>query len=61
MRYSQLTGICAKAIKQNLCSGCNLLENENFRGKEKCEYVTTAEKAIDFCKNILKERKEDGR
>lgn len=54
MRYPQLTRICAKAIKQNLCFGCNLLENENFRGKEKCEYVTTPEKAIGFCRNILK-------
>lgn len=35
MRYPQLTGICAKAIKQNLCSGCNLLELENFKRKRK--------------------------
>lgn len=31
MKYPQLRGICAKAIKNNLCTGCNRLEDINFR------------------------------
>ena len=30
---------CKSAIKQGRCLGCNKLEDENFEGKEDCEYV----------------------
>ena len=40
MEYSELQGICAKAIKYGLCLGCQQLENPYFRGVKKCKYVT---------------------
>ena len=39
MKYEKLTGICKVAIKNNLCTGCQKLEDINFRGVEKCKYV----------------------
>ena len=32
-------GICAKAIRENLCTGCQKLEDEKFIGVMKCKYV----------------------
>ncbi len=43
MEYSELQGICAKAIKYGLCLGCQQLENPYFRGVKKCKYVTDTE------------------
>nr|DAI88327.1 MAG TPA: hypothetical protein [Caudoviricetes sp.] len=43
MEYSELQGICAKAIKYGLCLGCQQLENPYFRGVKKCKYVTDVE------------------
>lgn len=40
MEYSELQGICAKAIKYGLCLGCQQLENIYFRGVKQCKYVT---------------------
>nr|DAO22418.1 MAG TPA: hypothetical protein [Caudoviricetes sp.] len=39
MEYSELQGICVKAIKYGLCLGCQQLENPYFKGKNKCQYV----------------------
>lgn len=39
MKYPELTGICKKAIQNNLCNGCSKLELESFTGVEKCKYV----------------------
>lgn len=39
MKYPKLEGICATAIKNNLCTGCNKLEMPEFRGQKKCKYV----------------------
>lgn len=39
MKYPELQGICAKAIKYGLCLGCQQLENPYFKGKSKCQYV----------------------
>ena len=54
MKYPELTGICKKALEKNLCNGCGLLGEKNFRGLEKCDYVATVQDKIDFCKRILK-------
>lgn len=37
--YPQLTGICAKAIKENKCLGCNRLELLDFKGLEHCKHL----------------------
>lgn len=50
MKYPELTGICKTAIETGMCTGCNLLELEIFRGKEKCELVPNG---LDMCKKIL--------
>lgn len=34
-----LTGICKKALENNLCLGCNKLENPLFIGQTKCEHA----------------------
>lgn len=39
MKYPELQGICAKALRYGLCRGCQQLENPYFRGKSKCQYV----------------------
>lgn len=57
MKDSELTGICKKALEKDLCNGCGLLEDINFRGLEKCDYVPTVQDKIDFCKRILKGEK----
>ena len=46
MRYPKLTGICERAIKNNLCNGCSKLENPNFTGQEKCNLVIEPIKQI---------------
>lgn len=51
MKYPKLTGICKTAIEIGLCKGCNLLELENFIGKDRCELVPNG---LDMCKKILK-------
>lgn len=38
-KYVELTGICKKALENNLCLGCSKLENPLFIGQAKCEYV----------------------
>lgn len=38
MKYPELTGICAKLIKEGKCLGCNKLEDINFKGQEVCKY-----------------------
>lgn len=39
MNYLELTGVCKKAIENNLCNGCSKLEDIHFIGQAKCEYV----------------------
>lgn len=39
MKYPELKGICKTAIKNNLCTGCNRLELEDFTGLERCKYA----------------------
>lgn len=39
MKYPKLIGVCATAIKNNLCTGCNRLEIPEFRGLKNCKYV----------------------
>lgn len=34
-----LTGICKKALENNLCLGCSKLEDPLFIGQTKCKYV----------------------
>lgn len=46
MKYPELTGICAKAIKNNLCLGCSKLEDISFRGQPECEIVKQRRKQI---------------
>lgn len=50
MKYPKLEGICATAIKNNLCTGCNKLEVPDFKGKKECKY---AQKPINQIKEIL--------
>lgn len=49
--YPPLVGICGKAIKNNLCKGCQQLENVEFRGQAQCDLV---QEPIQKIKNILK-------
>ena len=44
--YPPLGGICGKAIKNNLCTGCNKLELETFQGQAECKYVTDPRERI---------------
>ena len=46
MKYPKLTGICERAIKNNLCNGCSKLENPYFIGQEKCNLVIEPIKQI---------------
>ena len=39
MSYPPLQGICAKAIRENLCTGCQKLEDSRFIGVRECKYV----------------------
>lgn len=48
--YPPLGGICGKAIKNNLCKGCQQLENPEFRGQAECDLV---QEPIQKIKNIL--------
>ena len=43
MKYPELQGICAKALRYGLCRGCQQLENIYFRGVKQCKYVTGTE------------------
>lgn len=38
--YPQLQGICGKAIRKNLCTGCNRLEMLDFKGLQECKNMT---------------------
>lgn len=49
--YPPLGGICEKAIKNNLCNGCQKLENPEFQGQAECNLV---QEQIQKIKNILK-------
>lgn len=55
--YQKLKGICEVALSKNLCLGCNLLELENFNGKEHCELVKNGR---NECQRIL-ERIKNGK
>jgi hypothetical protein len=46
MEYPELEGICATAIKNNLCTGCQKLEDINFRGVKECKYVKNPREQI---------------
>lgn len=46
MKYPKLTGICERAIKNNLCNGCSKLENPYFTGQEQCNLVREPIKQI---------------
>lgn len=46
MKYLKLTGICERAIKNNLCNGCSKLENPYFTGQEQCNLVREPIKQI---------------
>ena len=48
--YPTLGGICRKSIKNNLCNGCQQLENPNFTGQAQCDLVQEPRQKI---KNIL--------
>lgn len=37
--YPPLGGICGQALKNNLCKGCQKLEDINFRGQPTCDLV----------------------
>lgn len=50
MKYPKLEGICATAIKNNLCTGCNRLEMPDFKGLEECKY---AKSPIEYINEIL--------
>jgi hypothetical protein len=50
MKYPEITGICKIAIRNNLCNGCNKLEEYNFRGQADCDMV---QKPREKIKNIL--------
>lgn len=39
--YPQLQGICGKAIRNNLCTGCNRLELLDFKGLQVCKYINS--------------------
>ncbi len=54
MKYLELTGMCKWALEKKLCNGCGLLEDINFKGVERCEYVITVEDRIQYCWRILK-------
>lgn len=43
MKYPELQGICAKALRYGLCRGCQQLENIYFQGVKQCKYVTGTE------------------
>ena len=49
--YPPLGGICGKEIKNNLCNGCQKLENPEFRGQAQCDLEQEPIKKI---KNIVK-------
>lgn len=51
MKYPKLEGICATAIKNNLCTGCSRLELPEFKGLRECKY---AQKPIQQIKEILR-------
>lgn len=36
--YPPLEGICKIVIEKGLCTGCNRLELENFRGLKECKH-----------------------
>lgn len=44
--YPPLGGICGKAIKNNLCNGCGLCENPNFKGKAECDLMLDPQNKI---------------
>ncbi len=44
--YPPLGGICGRAIKNNLCFGCQKLENPDFRGQAQCDLVQEPIKKI---------------
>ena len=46
MKYLKLTGICERAIKNNLCNGCSKLENPYFTGQEQCNLIREPIKQI---------------
>ncbi len=46
MKYPKLTGICERAIKNNLCNGCSKLENPYFTGQKECNLVREPIKQI---------------
>ena len=46
MKYPKLTGICERAIKNNLCNGCSKLENPYFTGQEQCNLIREPIKQI---------------
>lgn len=47
MKYPKLEGICAIAIKNNLCTGCNRLELPEFKGLKECKYAQSSIKQIN--------------
>lgn len=48
MKYPKLEGICGQAIKNNLCTGCQKLEDINFKGVKECKYVKPREEIKEF-------------
>lgn len=48
--YPQLQGICGKAIRNNLCTGCNRLELLDFKGLQECKHITEKQ---NYLKEIL--------
>lgn len=50
MKYPKLEGICATAIRNNLCTGCNKLELPEFKGQKECKY---AQSPIEKINEIL--------
>ena len=38
--------MCGKAIRNNLCTGCNRLEMIDFKGVQKCKYINEQQKSL---------------
>lgn len=56
MKYQQLIPNCEKAIKEEICTGCQALENSYYRGNSNCRYskMPTAEESIEEIHKILR-------
>ena len=54
-KYPLLQGVCKQAIKNNLCTGCQKLEDINFIGVQSCKYLANSREHI---KEVLGGKKD---